>query len=55
MSNAMREKAEEMSTGLNNYLNGMLRLVVGLKSDGMRIEGGRCVSVCNEELHFLMR
>ena len=42
-SKAMREKAEEALTELQNYPNGMFRLVKGLKTDSKEVEGGRCV------------
>ena len=37
-------KAEEALTELQNYLNGMLRLVKGLTSDSEEDGGGRCMS-----------
>ena len=44
VSEAMRMKAEEARTELNNSPNGMPRLVTGLKSDSNEFEGGRCIS-----------
>ena len=43
VSKAMREKAEEVHTDLQNCPNGMLRLVKGLKIDSKEVKGGRCV------------
>ena len=43
VSRAMREKAEEALTGLNNYPNVMSRLVIGPKIDSKKVEGGWCM------------
>ena len=42
-SKAMKEKAEEALTELQNWLYGMFRLVKGLKTDSKEAEGGRCM------------
>ena len=42
VSKAMREKAEESLTELQNCPNGMLSQVKGLKTDSKEVEGGRC-------------
>ena len=39
VSRAMRENTEEVLTRLQNYLNGMFRLVKGLKTDSNEVEG----------------
>ena len=43
VSKAMRQKAEEALTELNNCPNGMLRLEKRLKTDSKEVEGGRCM------------
>ena len=40
VSKATREKAEEALTKLHYCLNGMFRLVKGLKTDSKEVEGG---------------
>ena len=52
VSNAMREKAEEALAELQNCSNGMFRLVIGLKTDGREIEGGRCMKGSDGNLCF---
>ena len=41
-SKAMREKADEALTELQNCQYRMLKLVKGLKIDSKEVEGGRC-------------
>ena len=43
VSKAIREKAEEALTELQNCPYWMLRLVKGLKTDSKEVEGGRCM------------
>ena len=43
VTQAMREKAEEALSELQNCPNGMLRLVKGLKTDSKEVKGGRCM------------
>ena len=43
VSKAIREKAEEVITGLKNCPNGMFGLVKGLKPDSKDFEGGKCM------------
>ena len=43
VSKTMREKAEDALTVLQNYQNGMHRLVKGLNTDSKEVEGGRCM------------
>ena len=43
VSRAMREKAEEALTELQNCQYWMPRLVKGLKTDSKEVEGGRCI------------
>ena len=43
VSKAMREKAEDPLTEIQNFQNGMLRIVNRLKTD-KEIEGERCIS-----------
>ena len=50
VSKAMREQAEEVLTDLQNFPNGMFRLVIGLKTNSTEIEGGRCRRGCNGKL-----
>ena len=49
----MREKAEEALTELQNYPNGMLRLVKGLKTDSKEVDGGRCMRGSEGKLGFI--
>ena len=56
VAEAMREKAEDVLTELQNCPNWMLRLVIGLKTDCKEVEGVReevmesCVSVRMKEV-----
>ena len=53
VSKAMREKAEEVLTGLQNCPCGMFRLVKGLKTDRKEVEEEvmeHCVSVRRNEV-----
>ena len=43
VSNAMKEKAGEVHTELQNCPNGMHRLAKGLKTDSKEVGGGRCM------------
>ena len=52
VSKAMREKAEEALTELQNSQNGMLMLVRGLKTDSKEVEGGRCMRGSDGKLCF---
>ena len=52
VSKAIREKAEEALTELQNCPNGMSRLVRGLKTDSKEIEGGRCMRDSDGKLCF---
>ena len=52
VTKAMREKAEEAFTELQNCTNGMLRLAKGLKTDSNEIEGGRCMRGSDGKLCF---
>ena len=52
VSIAMREKAEEALTGLQNCPNWMFRLVKGLKTDSKAVEGGRCMKGGDGKLCF---
>ena len=49
---AMREKAEEAFTELQNCPNWMLRLVKGLKTDSKEVKGGRCIRGSDGKLCF---
>ena len=42
----MREKAEEALTELQNYPNGMFRLVKGLNTGSREVEGGSDGKLC---------
>ena len=44
VSKAMREKAVDALTELQNCPNGMFRLVRILKTDSEEVDGGRCMS-----------
>ena len=48
VSKAMRRKAEEVLTELQNCTCGMLRLVKGLKTDSIKNVEGRCMRVKEE-------
>ena len=48
-SKAMREKAEEAFNELQNYPNGMFRLVKELKTDSKEVEGGSDENMCFSE------
>ena len=52
VSQAMREKAEEALTELQNCPKGMFRLVKGLKTDSIEVEGGRCMRGSDGKLCF---
>ena len=52
VSKAMREKAEEVLTDLQNCSNGMFRPVKGLKTDSKEVEGGRCMRRSDGKLCF---
>ena len=52
VSKAMREKAEEALTGLQNCPNRMFRLLKRLKTDSNEVEGGRCMRGSDEKLCF---
>ena len=52
VSKAMREKAEEVLTELQNCSYGMLRLVKGPKTDSKEDKGGRCMRGSDDKLHF---
>ena len=43
VSIAMSEKVEDVLAELQNFPNGMFRLVKGLKTIIMKVEGGRCM------------
>ena len=49
---AMREKAEEVLTELQNCPNRMFRLVIWLKTDIKEVEGGRCMRGSDEKVCF---
>ena len=48
----MRDKADEALTELQNYPNGMFRLVRGLMTDSNEVEGGRCMRGSGGKLCF---
>ena len=52
VSRATREKAEEVLIELKNCLNGMFKLVNGLKTDSKEVEGGRCMRGSDGKLCF---
>ena len=52
VSKAMREKAEEAVTQLQNFPYGMFSLVKGLKTDSNEVEGGRCMRGSDGKLCF---
>ena len=52
VSKTMREKAEKALTELKNWLNGMLRLVKGLKANSKEVEEGRCMRGSDGKLCF---
>ena len=52
VSKAMREKADEALTELQNCPYGMFRPVKGLKTDSKEVEGGRCMRGSDEKLCF---
>ena len=52
VSKAMREKAEEALTELQNCSYGMLGLVKELKTDSKEVEGGRCMRGSDGKLCF---
>ena len=47
--------AEEVLTELENCLNGMFRLVKGLKTDSEEVEGGRCMRGSDGKLGFSVK
>ena len=53
VSKAMREKAEEAVSELENCPNGMFSLVKGLKTDSKEVEGGRCMRGSDGRLCFI--
>ena len=55
VSKAMREEAEEAFSELENYPNGMLRPVKGLKTDSEEVEGGRCMRGSDGKLCFSVK
>ena len=52
VSKAMREKAEEALTELQNCPNLMFWLVKGLKTDSNEVDGGRCMRGSEGKLCF---
>ena len=52
VSKAMRKKAEEALTELQNGPYGMFRLVKRLKTDSKEVEGGRCMRGSDGKLCF---
>ena len=52
VSKAVREKAEEVLSELQNCPNWMFGLVKGLKIDSKEVDGGRCMRGSNEKLCF---
>ena len=48
----MREKTEEVLTELQDYQNGMFRLVIGPKTDSKKVEGGGCMRGSDGKLCF---
>ena len=52
VSKAMREKAEEVLTEIQNCPNGMFGLEEGLETDSKEVEGGMCMRGCDEKLCF---
>ena len=52
VTKAMREKAEEALTELQNCQNGMIRLGKWLKADSKEVEGGGCMRGNDGKLCF---
>ena len=50
VSKAMREKTDESLSELKNCPNWMFRLVIGLKTDSKKVDGGSCIRGCDEKL-----